>query len=299
VGNPFGLGGTVTAGIVSAQGRDIGSGPYDNYIQIDAPINKGNSGGPAFDINGNVIGVNTAIYSPSGGSVGIGFDVPAQTAKTVIAELKDKGVVTRGWLGVQVQPVTKGIADSLGMKKAEGAMVDEPQNGSPAAKAGVLSGDVVTALDGAPVKDSRDLARKVAALAPGSSVELGIFRNGESKTLTITLGELPNQRQADAGNRETGSDGGAPHVGLRLAPANEVAGSGGKGVVVTAVDPDGTAAEHGFQSGDVIVDVGGKTVDNAGDVRKALSDAKSKGKHAVLMRVKTADTVKFVALPIG
>jgi serine protease Do len=299
VGNPFGLGGTVTAGIVSAQGRDIGSGPYDNYIQIDAPINKGNSGGPAFDINGNVIGVNTAIYSPSGGSVGIGFDVPAQTAKTVIAELKDKGVVTRGWLGVQVQPVTKGIADSLGMKKAEGAMVDEPQNGSPAAKAGVLSGDVVTALDGAPVKDSRDLARKVAALAPGSSVELGIFRNGESKTLTITLGELPNQRQADAGNRETGPDGGAPHVGLRLAPANEVAGSGGKGVVVTAVDPDGTAAEHGFQSGDVIVDVGGKTVENAGDVRKALSDAKSKGKHAVLMRVKTADTVKFVALPIG
>src|SRR4051794_24118180 len=202
VGNPFGLGGTVTAGIVSAQGRDIGSGPYDNYIQIDAPINKGNSGGPAFDINGNVIGVNTAIYSPSGGSVGIGFDIPAQTAKKVIAELKDKGVVTRGWLGVQVQPVTKGIADSLGMKKAEGAMVDEPQNGSPAAKAGVLSGDVVTALNGTPVNDSRDLARKVAALAPGSSVELDIFRNGNSKTLTITLGELPNQRQADAGNRE-------------------------------------------------------------------------------------------------
>jgi serine protease Do len=299
VGNPFGLGGTVTAGIVSARGRDIGSGPYDNYIQIDAPINKGNSGGPAFDINGNVIGVNTAIYSPSGGSVGIGFDVPAQTAKTVIAELKAKGVVTRGWLGVQVQPVTKGIADSLGMKKAEGAMVDEPQNGSPAAKAGVLSGDVVTALNGTPVKDSRDLARKVAALAPGSSVELDILRNGESKTLNITLGELSNQRQAEAGNRETGPDGGVPHVGLRLAPANEVAGSGGKGVVVTAVDPEGSAAEHGFQPGDVIVDVGGKTVGNASDVRKALSDAKSQGKHAVLMQVKTADSVKFVALPIG
>jgi serine protease Do len=300
VGNPFELGGTVTAGIVSAQGRDIGSGPYDNYIQIDAPINKGNSGGPAFDMNGKVIGVNTAIYSPSGGSVGIGFDVPAQTAKAVIAELKDKGVVTRGWLGVQVQPVTTGIADSLGMKKAEGAMVDEPQNGSPAAKAGVRSGDVVTALDGTPLKDSRDLARKVAALAPGSSVKLDILRNGESKTLNVTLGEMPNRKQADAGNREMHSDSGAPpHIGLKLAPANEVAGSGGKGVVVTAVDPEGSAAEHGFQSGDVIIDVGGKTVGNAGDVRKALSDAKSRGKRAVLMRVKTAASVKFVALPIG
>ncbi|KRQ94369.1 Do family serine endopeptidase [Bradyrhizobium valentinum] len=299
VGNPFGLGGTVTAGIVSAQGRDIGSGPYDNYIQIDAPINKGNSGGPAFDINGNVIGVNTAIYSPTGGSIGIGFDVPAQTAKAVIAELKDKGVVTRGWLGVQVQPVTTGIADSLGMKKVEGAMVDEPQNGSPAAKAGVHSGDVVTALNGTPIKDSRDLSRKVAALAPGSSVKLDILRNGESKTLIVTLGELPNRKQADAGNREARPDSRSPHIGLRLAPATEVAGSGGKGVVVTGVDPEGSAAEHGFQSGDVIVDVGGKAVGDASDVRNALSEAKSQGKHAVLMRVKTADTMKFVALPIG
>jgi serine protease Do len=299
VGNPYQLSGTVTAGIVSAQGRDIGSGPYDNYIQIDAPINKGNSGGPAFDMNGKVIGVNTAIYSPSGGSVGIGFDVPAQTAKAIIAELKDKGFVTRGWLGVQVQPVTTGIAESLGMKKAEGVMVDEPQNGSPAAKAGVRSGDVVTALNGTPVKDSRDLARKVAALAPGSSAELDILRNGESKTLTVTLGELPNRKQANAGNRETQPASGSPHVGLKLAPANEVAGSGGKGVVVTAVDPEGSAAEHGIQSGDVIVDVGGRTVGNASDVRKALSEAKSQGKRAVLMRVKTADSVKFIALPIG
>ena len=298
VGNPFGLGGTVTAGIVSAQGRDIGSGPYDNYIQIDAPINKGNSGGPAFNMNGNVIGVNTAIYSPSGGSVGIGFDVPAQTAKKVIAELKDKGAVTRGWLGVQIQPVTKGIADSLGMKSSEGAMVDEPQNGSPAAKAGVQSGDVVTALNGTPITNSRDLARKVAALAPGSSVELDILRSGQAKTLTVTLGELPNQRQANAGNRET-RDGGSPHIGLRLAPANEVAGSGGKGVVVTGVDPEGSAAELGFQSGDVIIDVGGKAVSDASDVRKVVSEARSQGKHAVLMGVKTADAMKFVALPIG
>src|SRR6202034_2580004 len=145
VGNPFGLGGTVTAGIVSARGRDIGAGPYDDYVQIDAPINKGNSGGPAFDVNGNVIGVNAAIYSRSGGSVGIGFDIPAGTAKLVVAQLKDKGYITRGWLGVQVQPVTAHIADSLGMEQRRGALVDNPQDGSPAAKAGIEAGDVITA----------------------------------------------------------------------------------------------------------------------------------------------------------
>ena len=151
VGNPFGLGGTVTAGIVSARGRDIGAGPYDDYVQIDAPINKGNSGGPAFDVNGNVIGVNTAIFSPSGGSVGIGFDIPADTAKMVVAQLKEKGHVTRGWLGVQIQPVTADIANSLGLKNAAGAIVDEPQSGSPAAQAGIKSGDVITAVNGVQV----------------------------------------------------------------------------------------------------------------------------------------------------
>lgn len=299
VGNPFGLGGTVTAGIVSAEGRNIGSNPYDDYIQIDAPINKGNSGGPAFDMSGNVIGVNTAIYSPSGGSVGIGFDIPAPTAKMVIAQLKDKGVVTRGWLGVQVQPVTKGIAESLGLKKAEGAMVDEPQNGSPAAKAGIESGDVVIALNGTTIKDSRDLAQKIAVLAPGTSVKLDVLHKGESKTVTVSLGKLPDQQQANAGGEKSQQESGSPHLGLTLAPADEVAGSGGKGVVVTGVDPEGPAAEHGFQSGDIILDVGGRTVGNPSDVRKVLSQAKSQGKHDVLLRVKTADTMKFVALPIG
>jgi len=299
VGNPFGLGGTVTAGIVSAEGRDIGSNAYDNYIQIDAPINKGNSGGPAFDTNGKVIGVNTAIYSPSGGSAGIGFDIPAQTAKMVVAQLNDEGKVTRGWLGVQVQPVTKGIADSPGLKKAEGAMVDEPQNGSPAAKAGIQSGDIATALNGEAIKDSRDLAQKVAMLAPGSSAKLDILRKGESKSITVTLGEMPNQQQANAGNTETPLEMGLPRLGLTLAPSDEVAGSGGKGVVVTAVDPDGPAAERGVQTGDVILDVGGKSVGNASDVRKALAEAKSQRKHDVLMQVKTADAMRFVALPLG
>ena len=167
VGNPFGLGGTVTAGIVSARGRDIGASAYDNYIQIDAPIDKGNSGGPAFDLNGNVIGVNTAIYSPSGGSVGIGFDVPADTAKMVVAQLKDKGYVTRGSLGVQIQPVTAGIADSLGMRKAGGALVDEPQADSPAAKAGIKSGDVIVAVKGTS-KDARELARTIGMVPPNT-----------------------------------------------------------------------------------------------------------------------------------
>ena len=298
VGNPFGLGGTVTAGIVSARGRDIGAGPYDDYIQIDAPINKGNSGGPAFDVDGNVIGVNSAIYSPSGGSVGIGFDIPADTVKMVVAQLKDKGYVTRGWLGVQIQPVTAEIADSLGMKTAEGALVAEPQTGSPAAKAGIEAGDVITAVNGAPVKDARDLARKVAMLAPKTSIKLDVLRNGEAKNLTLTIGEMPNERQAKADTEQTKSDANVPHLGLALAPASDAAASGGKGVVVAQVDPDGVAAEQGFRTGDIILDVGGKAVANIGDVRNALMDAQTKGKHDILMRVKTPNGVRFVAVPL-
>jgi serine protease Do len=301
VGNPFGLGGTVTAGIVSARGRDIGAGPYDDYVQIDAPINKGNSGGPAFDMNGNVIGVNTAIFSPSGGSVGIGFDIPAGTAKLVVAQLKDKGYITRGWLGVQVQPVTADIADSLGMKQARGAIVDNPQGGSPAAKAGIQAGDVITAINGTPVQDSRDLARTISMMAPGSSVKLDVLHNGEAKPITLTLGKMPNDRQANADTDETQpkAAAGTPHLGLQLAPAGEVEGWGQKGVVVTAVDPDGPAAQHGVQTGDVILDVGGKTVANASDVRAALTEANASGKHSVLMRMKTADATKFVAVPLA
>jgi serine protease Do len=299
VGNPFGLGGTVTAGIVSASARDIGSGPYDDYIQIDAPINKGNSGGPAFDVNGEVIGINTAIYSPSGGSVGIGFDIPAETAKMVVAQLKQTGSVTRAWLGVQVQPVTAGIADSLGLKKAEGAIVDDAQRGSPAARAGLEAGDVITAINGNPVKDAREFARTIAMAAPDSSITLDFLRQGETRSVSVTLAKMPDEQQANAGTQTGTPTNGAPHLGLTLAPAGAVSGSGVAGVVVTAVDPDGPAAEQGFQSGNVILDVAGKAVTNPGDVIKALREAKAQGKRDILMRVKMGDATRFVALPLG
>jgi serine protease Do len=300
VGNPFGLGGTVTAGVVSARGRDIGEGTND-FIQIDAPMNRGNSGGPSFDVDGNVIGINTAIYSPSGGSVGIGFDIPADTAKAVVAQLMDKGHVVRGWMGVRIQTVTADIADGLGMKKAEGAIVDEPQAGSPAAKAGIMAGDVITSVNGKDVKDSRELARTISAMAPGSSVKLGIMRKGEDKTVSLKLGELPGERQANAGSEEhrSGSDSATPRLGLTLAPASEVDGAGSEGVAVTAVDPNGPAAEHGVATGDVILDIGGKAVSKPGDVRQALADHNKEGKRTVLMRVKSGDTLKFVAVPLG
>jgi serine protease Do len=299
VGNPYGLGGTVTAGIVSAEGRDIGNGPYDDYIQIDAPINKGNSGGPTFDTSGKVIGVNTAIYSPTGGSVGIGFDIPAQTVQNVVDQIKEHGSVTRAWLGVQVQAVTPGIAESLGMKKAQGALVDQAEPDTPAAKAGIQPGDVITAVNGTSVKDSRSLAREISNMAPGSSAKLDIVRKGEQKTFDVTLAKMPNNPKQAKADEEENSTGNAPHLGLSVAPADEVAGAGSKGLVVTNVDPDGPAAEHGFKSGDVILDVGGKSVSTVPELRQALSQAKDEGKHQVLMRVKTADNTHFVAMPIG
>jgi serine protease Do len=295
VGNPFGLGGTVTAGIVSARGRDIGAGPYDDFIQIDAAVNKGNSGGPTFDVDGNVIGVNTAIFSPSGGNVGIAFDIPAQTVKAVVAQLRDHGAVTRGWIGVQIQPVTADIADSLGLKNARGALVAEPQSGSPAEKAGIKAGDVIVSVNGEAVNDARTLARRISALAPGTSVRLGVVRNGREEALTLTLGELPRERQARANVEEKENQTtDVPKLGLSLAPAK----NGGEGVVVTSVDPNGTAGDR-FKNGDVILDVNGKLVSSPAEVRKAVSDAQAGGKRTVLMRVKSGQATRFVAVPIG
>jgi len=304
VGNPFGLGGTVTAGIVSANGRDIGNGPYDDFIQIDAPVNKGNSGGPAFNTEGEVMGVNTAIYSPSGGSVGIAFAIPASTVKSVVAQLKDKGSVSRGWIGVQIQPVTPDIADSLGLKRAEGALVAEPQANGPAAKAGIESGDVITKVNGETVKDARELARTIGGLSPGTAVKLNVLHKGEDKTVNLTLGQLPNAQEAKA-DTDNGDKGGAargtdvPKLGLTLAPANTVAGAGKEGVVVTDVDPKSAAAERGFKEGDVILEVAGKSVANVADVREAINAARSDNKNSVLMRIKSGGSSRFVAVPIA
>ncbi len=299
VGNPFGLGGTVTAGIVSARGRDIGAGAYDDFIQIDAPVNKGNSGGPTFDTDGNVIGVNTAIFSPSGGSVGIAFAIPSDTVNSVIAQLKEHGSVTRGWIGVQIQPVTQDIADSIGLKKAEGALVSEPQANGPAQKAGIEAGDVITSVDGMAVKDARDLAKRIGGMAPKASVKLTVLHKGAEKSVTLTLGELPNTKEARANTEEGDSGADVGKLGLTLAPAARVSGAGGEGVVVTGVDSNGVAADHGFSTGDVILEVAGKSVSTPTDVRDVVASARTEGKRSVLLRVKKGDNTRFVALPLG
>ncbi len=296
VGNPFGLGGTVTAGIVSARGRDIGAGPYDDFLQIDAPVNRGNSGGPTFNTQGQVVGVNTAIYSPSGGSVGIGFAIPTEVAKGVIADLKDKGSVARGWIGVQIQPVTSDIADTMGLKDTKGALVAEPQAGSPAAEAGIKSGDVITAVNQETVDGPRDLARRIAAMGPSKKVEVTVWRDGTQKTFDMTLGTLPADKMAKA--EVPGQDERAQmsSLGLSLAPASSVAGAGNEGVVVSDVDPDGVAAQKGLKTGDVILEAAGKAVSRPADITAAMDTAKKDGRKAVLLRVKSGDSVHYVAL---
>jgi len=298
VGNPYGLGGTVTAGIVSARGRDIGTSPYDDFIQIDAPVNKGNSGGPAFDESGKVVGVTTAIYSPSGGSIGLGFAIPADTVKAVVAQLKASGAVTRGWIGVQVQPVTEDIATSLGLQKAEGALVDDVQPDGPAAKTGIKPGDVIRSVTGEEVKDARDLAKKIAGIEPGQTATLGVFRDGSQRTVTATIAKMPD-RTVTENKPSKEYRGGTASLGLQLAPAATVAGEGTRGVVVTDVDPDGPAAERGVHTGDVILDVAGKTVDNPFEVRDAVEEARSAGKQAVLMRIKSGGTARYIAVPLA
>src|ERR1700733_14697530 len=301
VGNPFGLGGTVTAGIVSASGRDIGNGPYDDFLQIDAPVNKGNSGGPAFNMQGEVVGVNTAIYSPSGGSVGIAFSIPAPTVKNIVAQLKDKGTVSRGWIGVQIQPVSQDIADNLGMKKAGGAMGLEPQANGPAAKAGIQSGDVITAVNGEAVKDPRELARTIGNLGPNATVKLNVLHQGKDQTVSMTLGQLPAMQEANAGSSDASPSHGSdvPRLGLTVAPASSVAGAGKTGVVVTDGDPNSAAATRGVKQGDVILEVAGKSVANPADISDAVKAAHADSKNSVLMKVRSAEGSHYVAIPVA
>jgi serine protease Do len=296
VGNPFGLGGTVTAGIISARGRDIGAGPYDDFLQIDAPVNRGNSGGPTFNGQGQVVGVNTAIFSPSGGSVGIGFAIPAETAQTVIASLKDHGTVARGWIGVQIQPVTAEIADSLGLKSDKGALVAEAQPNAPATAAGVKSGDVILGIDGERIDGPRDLARKVAALGPGKKIDLLFWHSGSEKTVSVKLGSLPDDKEARAKPSASEESNDFSGLGLTLAPAASMQGAGNQGVVIAEIDPDGAAAQKGLHVGDVILDAGGRAVNQPAEVSSVLAEAKKDGRKAVLLRVKSAEGTRFVAI---
>lgn len=303
VGNPFGLGGTVTAGIVSARGRDIGSGPYDDYLQIDAPINRGNSGGPTFNTAGEVIGVNTAIFSPSGGNVGIAFAIPSETTQTVVAALRDGGTVQRGWIGIQVQPVTAEIAEGLRLAKPEGALVAAIQPDSPAARADLRPSDVITAVNGEAIRDARELTRRIGAIRPGATVKLTVTREGRERTVDLALGELPGQNRlrADAGrDRGSADQGGAdmPRLGLSLAPASRVPGAGREGVAVTDVDPNGPAARRGIRPGDVIVDIGGRAVSSLADIRQALQEARADGRRQALVRLRSGEGVRFVAVPL-
>jgi serine protease Do len=303
VGNPFGLGGTVTAGIVSARGREIGSGPYDDFLQIDAPINHGNSGGPTFNLAGEVVGMNTAIFSPSGGSVGIGFAIPTETIQRVVAQLEDGHEVVRGWLGVQIQPVTPDIADSLGMKEARGALVSESQGSSPATKAGIKAGDAIIAVDGKPVKGPRDLARTIAGYEPGANVKIAIFRDGKQQDIPVVLGKLPTDQKLAELQKSDNGDVAEPTslatLGLSVAPSSDV-GNGSEGVTVVRIDPKGAATQKNIKVGDVILEAQGHSVSTAADLTAALKEAKKDGRKAVLLRVKSAnEAAHFVPLPIA
>ncbi|MEM7695158.1 MAG: Do family serine endopeptidase [Pseudomonadota bacterium] len=300
VGNPFGLGGTVTAGIVSARGREIGAGPYDDFIQIDAPINRGNSGGPTFNLRGNVVGVNTAIFSPSGGSVGIGFAIPASIAQDVIDDLKDDGNVTRGWLGVQIQPITADIAESLGRQSVVGALVTEPQDGSPADDAGVRAGDAIISVDGTNVDGPRDLARTISGRAPGETVTLQVWRDGEMRDIDVTLGTLRDTKPAERTERrqerrrqQTSTE----TLGMTLAPAGDV-GLDREGLAVVEVDPNGAAAQNGIRVGDVILQASGVNVESASDLEDGIDTARTEGRRNVLLKLQSGENNRFVALPV-
>jgi len=296
VGNPFGLGGTVTAGIVSARGREIGAGNYDDFLQIDAAVNQGNSGGPTFNLAGEVVGVNTAIFSPSGGNVGIAFAIPASLAQSVVQQLIEDGSVERGYMGVSIQNVTPEIADSLGLEEAKGALINSANEGDPAAEAGIKAGDVVIAVNGTPIASPRELARMVAGIKPGSKIDVTVWRDGKSQDVSVTLTEMPETDQVAAAAPSAPADenGQAASFGLTVAPADD-----GNGLVVTDVEPGSVAEENGIQPGDVIRAVNSQQVKAASDLKKAVDAASNAGRGAVLLQVVREDANRFVALPIG
>src|ERR1700730_5432625 len=309
IGNPFSLGGTVTAGIVSARNRDINSGPYDSYIQTDAAINRGNSGGPLFNLDGEVIGVNTLIISPSGGSIGIGFAVPSKTVAGVVDQLRQFGELRRGWLGVRIQQVTDEIAESLNIKPARGALIAGVEDKGPAKPAGIEPGDVVIKFDGKDIKEPKDLSRVVADTAVGKAVDVVIIRKGVEQTLKVTLGRLDDGEKAVPAAAKSQEPAEKPvtqkALGLDLGPPSKDSGrpykikDSVKGVIITSVDTSSDAAEKRLSAGEVIVEVAQEAVANAADVKKRVDQLKKDGKKSVLLLVSNPEgELRFVALSV-
>ena len=310
IGNPFGLGGSVTAGIVSARGRDIRQGPYDDFIQTDAAINRGNSGGPLFNMAGEVIGINTAIYSPSGGSVGIGFSVPANLAKAVVGQLREFGHARRGWLGVRIQQVTPDIAESIGLKDTTGAMVAGVNEGGPADSAKIRNGDIILKFNGQDVKEMKSLPRIVAETVIGKDVPVLLWRDGKEMTVQASVGELPDEIQQVAAttppgrtpeNRTSEISG----LGARLSPITDdlrdkfKLSQDQKGVVVTDVMPDGNAAGRGLKPGDVIVEVQQEAVSSPAEVQERMDRYRKQNRKTVLMLIQSGEGLRWVPVPLA
>jgi serine protease Do len=298
VGNPFGLGGTVTVGVISGAGRDIGGSNYGDFLQIDAAVNTGNSGGPAFNVNGEVVGVNTAIYSPTGGNVGIAFAIPAHTVKQIVDQLVSSGTVTRGYLGVSIQDVSRDIADSVGLADARGAIVREPTEDGPAGTAGVQSGDIITAVDGEEIDDALDLSRTIASKAPDSTVELTIWRDGAETTIPVTLQTLDETAQAETPAEPTPPEAvpeATTSLGMSLVPN----GDGSGGLLIQEVDPESQAAQRGLDTGDVILEVDNQPVSTSAEFDAAIAGVEDRGLNTALVKVSRDGEARFIGLPLA
>ncbi len=308
IGNPFGLGSTVTAGIISARSRDIRAGPYDDFLQVDAPINRGNSGGPSFNLNGEVIGINTAIFSPSGGNVGIGFAIPSNLALPVIQSLKAEGKVKRGWLGVRIQTVTEEIADSLGLDSAAGALVASVTPDGPAEHASIQAGDVILEFDGKKIDRMRGLPRIVAETPIGEAAKVVVWRHGERKTFDVTLGELPEEEELAAlteGEADTPSSADIEGLGVTVATITDELrtrfqlAEDIKGVVIMNVADGGAASKESLRAGDVIVEVGQEEVHSPPEVAAKVNQARQDDKKSVLLLIDRQGDLRFVALRLA
>ena len=306
IGNPFGVGTTVTAGIVSARGRDLNGGPYDDFIQVDAPINTGNSGGPLVAMNGKVVGIDSAIYSPNGGNVGVGFAIPSDEAKTIVQKLIDHGSIQHGFIGVEIQPVTTDIQNALRLDTKNGALVASVGSDTPAGKAGVKAGDIVTAVGDKDVTDARSLARAVADLTPGTKTQMKVLRHGDKQSLDITIGDMKNAKDVASNDSGSSSDdqSSSQTLGMQLSSLTSDTRNqlnlpdNATGVLVEDVDQNSAASDDGVQPGDVIVSVNQKPVKSPSDVEKAVKAAAASGRKQVLLLVDRGENSSFVALPL-